>query len=277
MSLQLPPPHRPQQVFATRGAFASAVRASALHWAGDTEDVEGVQAFDVVLRFAPGSVTGLTRHSALSAALHVADDGSLPVLQLPVCGETLRSVQTMLAGAQEGATGFAPPIGHLSMLNCLSKALSSAGVGPENLDQSVENMMRLAIVASLFNLPSSAAEPEKRRAAQALPKWRLARIFNFVEANIAEQITLADLAAAAGMSRMYFASQFRGATGQRPHAYVQRRRIARAQDLLVTTSRSLVDIALGVGFQSQSHFSAIFRKIVGDTPYRWRRTHRMAA
>lgn len=273
MSLQLPPLHRPQQAFATRGAFASAVRASALHGDGDAQDLEDVQAFDVVLRFAPDSATGLTHHGAASAALRVGHDGPLPVLQLPVGDETLRSVQTMLAGAQEGATGFAAP-GHL--LNCLSKALSAAGVAPENLDQSVENMMRLALVASLFNLPS-ATEREKRSAAQALPKWRLARIFNYIEANIGEQITLADLAAAAGMSRMYFASQFRAATGQRPHSYVQRRRIARAQDLLVTTSNSLVEIALGVGFQSQSHFSVIFRKIVGDTPYRWRRTHRTAA
>lgn len=275
MALQFPQSHRPQQVFATRGALASALSAATLKPDGDAEG-EGVQAFDVVLRFAPGNATGLTRPDVPFAALHVADNGSLPVLQLPVCGETLRSVQTMLAGALEGATGFVPPIGHLSMLNCLSKALSSAGVGQENLDQSAENMMRLALVASLFNLPSSTVEPEKS-GAKALPKWRLARIFNFVEANIGEQISLADLAGAAGMSRMYFASQFRAATGLRPHAYVQRRRIARAQELLVTTSNSLVDIALSVGFQSQSHFSVIFRKIVGDTPYCWRRTHRTAA
>ncbi len=75
--------------------------------------------------------------------------------------------------------------------------------------------------------------------------WRLSRVVAYVEANLAEPISLADLAVVAGMSRMYFASQFRAATGLKPHDYVLRKRIERAQHLLSCTSEALVEVALG--------------------------------
>ena len=159
-----------------------------------------------------------------------------------------------------------------SVLDRLAKALVGAGIDPEKLDQRAENAMRLAIVASLFELPvPPAAEPPARRPTCALPKWRLKRVVEYVDAHISERITLASLAAASGMSRMYFASQFRVATGLRPHDYVLHKRIERAQHLLVTTSDPLVEIAFSVGFQTQAHFTTIFKKLAGNTPLKWRR------
>ena len=107
-----------------------------------------------------------------------------------------------------------------------------------------------------------------------LPDWRLSRVVAYVEANLAEPISLADLAVVAGMSRMYFASQFRAATGLKPHDYVLRKRIERAQHLLSGTSEALVEVALAVGFQTQAHFTTVFKKLVGATPRRWRRQPR---
>jgi AraC-like DNA-binding protein len=164
------------------------------------------------------------------------------------------------------------------ILERLAKALVEAGVNPDKLDRREENEKRLAMVARLFELPVSASvtsEPGPRRAVSALPKWRLKRVFEYVDNHISEQITLADLAATAGMSRMYFASQFRVATGVRPHEYVLRKRIERAQYLLLNTSASLVEIALSVGFQTQAHFTTIFKKIAGNTPLRWRREQQL--
>ncbi|CCB64502.1 MULTISPECIES: helix-turn-helix domain-containing protein [unclassified Hyphomicrobium] len=163
-----------------------------------------------------------------------------------------------------------------AILDRLAKALVEAGVNPEKLDRHAENEKRLAIVARLFELPISPnakleQDQRARRAPSALPKWRMKRVVEYVDSHISEQITLADLASAAGMSRMYFASQFRVATGMRPHDYVLHKRIERAQHLLCTTSESLVEIALSVGFQTQAHFTTIFKKIAGNTPLRWRR------
>lgn len=163
-----------------------------------------------------------------------------------------------------------------AVLDRLAKALVEAGVNPDKLDRRGESEKRLAIVARLFELPvapntDTEVEHAPRKAPSALPKWRMKRVVEYVDANIAEQITLADLASAAGMSRMYFASQFKAATGMRPHDYVLQKRIARAQNLLMTTSEPLVEIALNVGFQTQAHFTTIFKKIAGNTPLRWRR------
>jgi AraC-like DNA-binding protein len=110
----------------------------------------------------------------------------------------------------------------------------------------------------------------------ALPKWRLRRVQEHLTANIAEPISLADLADAAGLSRMHFAAQFRVATGCRPHDYLLQHRVECAKQMLAGTKTPLVEVALSVGFQTQSHFSTVFKRLAGDTPARWQRTQRAA-
>ena len=108
------------------------------------------------------------------------------------------------------------------------------------------------------------------RVKSALPKWRLKRVVEYVKMNIGERITLADMAGAAGLSRMHFAAQFRLATGLRPHDYLLHCRIEAAQELLAGTNQRVIDIALAVGFQTQAHFTTVFKRVVGDTPRHWR-------
>jgi AraC-like DNA-binding protein len=137
-----------------------------------------------------------------------------------------------------------------------------------------ENAVRLAVMADLVEtLAPAATDPRKTRVMATLPKWRLMRVVTYIETNIAGRITLANLAATAGLSRMYFAKQFRATTGMRPHDFVLRKRIARSQQMLAATSDTLVDIALSVGFQTQAHFTTVFKKIAGNTPYQFRREH----
>ncbi|HEX3348470.1 MAG TPA: AraC family transcriptional regulator [Acetobacteraceae bacterium] len=105
----------------------------------------------------------------------------------------------------------------------------------------------------------------------ALPKWRLRRVQGHIVSHIAERISLGDLASAAGLSRMHFAAQFRAATGFRPHAYLVHYRIEFAKTLIRDQRMSLVQTALSVGFQTQAHFTTVFRRITGETPGEWRR------
>ena len=109
-----------------------------------------------------------------------------------------------------------------------------------------------------------------------LPKWRLKRVQQHLTENMAEPITLADLANAAGLSRMHFAAQFRAATGCRPHDYLLQQRIEHAKSVLANTDTPLVEVALSVGFQTQSHFSTVFKRLAGETPGRWQRARRVA-
>lgn len=119
--------------------------------------------------------------------------------------------------------------------------------------------------------PAAAAPDAPKRRCSPLPVWRLKRTFAYIEAHLSERVSLADLAAAAGLTRMHFAAQFRVATGTSPHEYLLRRRIERAQEMMHETRETLVSIALAVGFQTQAHFTTVFKRFVGETPHRWRR------
>jgi len=128
----------------------------------------------------------------------------------------------------------------------------------------------LALIARLISVEHHREVDFRKTKISALPNWRLKRAVAHIDANIAEPISLGDVADAAGLTRMYFAAQFRAATGVRPHEFILRRRIECAQEMLLNSGTALVEIALSVGFQTQAHFTTVFKKIVGQTPHRWR-------
>jgi len=99
------------------------------------------------------------------------------------------------------------------------------------------------------------------------------RVKEHVDAHLSESVDLAQMAGVAGLSVFHFAREFRQATGVTPHCYLTRRRVERAQDLLVNSSMHLSDIASAAGFFDQSHMARHFRKILGTTPREFRLTH----
>lgn len=150
-----------------------------------------------------------------------------------------------------------------------------AGNAASQADGIYVDAMRLAVVARWLRLAAKSGAGQNALASSGrLPTWRLKRVTAYVDAHIGGTITLADLADVAGLSRMYFAAQFRAATGLRPREYVLRRRIDHAKALLAQTDDSLVEIALSVGFQTQAHFTTVFRRFAGDTPRQWRISQR---
>jgi AraC-like DNA-binding protein len=142
--------------------------------------------------------------------------------------------------------------------------------------QSYADGISLAITAHLFGGHSDAA-PIDRPRVSGLSKWRLKRATEYMTANLAEPISLADIANATGLSRMHFAAQFRVATGLRPHEYLLQRRIERAKELLLNSRLPLVEIAFDVGFKTQAHFTTVFSQLVGETPNVWRQRNREAS
>ena len=132
----------------------------------------------------------------------------------------------------------------------------------------------LAIVSRLlareFNRESNRVGRPPSVAAVGLPAWQAKRAIDYIDAHLTDSIGLADIAQSTGLSRMHFAAQFRAATGLRPHEFVLRRRIERAQSLLLQSRLTSLDIALSTGFRSQAHFTTVFKRLVGETPARWR-------
>jgi AraC family transcriptional regulator len=130
-----------------------------------------------------------------------------------------------------------------------------------------------AMVSRYFHLLTQAQLTDGQPRRIALPRWRLQRVREYVQLHLGQTITLSDMAAAASLSPMHFAAQFRIATGQRPHDYLLTCRIDRAKTLLATTNRSLIDIAMDVGFCTQAHFTTVFKRFTGTTPSLWRRNN----
>jgi AraC family transcriptional regulator len=103
-----------------------------------------------------------------------------------------------------------------------------------------------------------------------LPRARLNRVVEYIETNLEREIALTALAKIAGMSPHYFCELFKQSLRFSPHQYVLRRRIARARNLLVDPRVTVLEAAVRSGFSDQSHFTKIFRRIVGVTPTGYR-------
>jgi len=99
---------------------------------------------------------------------------------------------------------------------------------------------------------------------------RLRSTEDFIEANLAKNISLADLAAQAEMPLGTFTRYFRRSTGQSPYAFIIEKRLRRAEALMGESDWAIAEIALACGFSSQSHFTSVFRQRRGATPGAWR-------
>jgi AraC family transcriptional regulator len=83
-------------------------------------------------------------------------------------------------------------------------------------------------------------------------------------------ISLESLSILASLGRYHFARQCKQSTGLAPHQYVMQCRIDKAKELLKHINLSTTQIALEIGYGSQSHFTTLFRRMVGVTPKEYR-------
>jgi len=125
-------------------------------------------------------------------------------------------------------------------------------------------LMNLAVV--LLHRHSTAATSEKVLSSGGLTRIQARRLVDYVESNLSQELTLRKLASLLNLSVHHFARMFKQTIGLAPHHYVLQRRVERAKALLRAGKTSLVEIGLSTGFDSQSHFSSTFRRIVGATP-----------
>ncbi len=113
-----------------------------------------------------------------------------------------------------------------------------------------------------------------RTGAAGLPPWKLRRATDYLDAHLDEALSLADVAATAGLSPHHFARAFKASTGLPPHAWLTRRRVERARELLELTDRSVLEIALACGFSHGQHLARLFGQHLGMTPTEYRRQRR---
>jgi len=216
---------------------------------------------------------GLATLTAPGVGANVQFQGPCDILHLFVPAARLSQIAgeaadlAMIEGSSRAWLSAVDPV-----IERLAWLLLKGGPGEVQTSDLYLDGIALAIVSRLLDC----SRAWEANASRGLVKWRLKRVQNFIEEQLAERISLADLARSAGLSRMHFAAQFRVATGMRPHEYLVRRRIQKAQETLLTTSMPLVEVALSVGFQTQAHFTTVFRRFLGETPGRWREAQRLA-
>ncbi len=103
-----------------------------------------------------------------------------------------------------------------------------------------------------------------------LEQRRLAKVLDFIHAQLDQDFTVTALSEIACMSVAHFTRSFRAATGQSPHAFVLNLRIEQAKRSLLDSHHVIEDIALSAGFSSQANFTKAFRRATGITPGQFR-------
>ena len=107
-----------------------------------------------------------------------------------------------------------------------------------------------------------------------LTPWQERRARDLLLDDLRADRSLAELAAACGISARHFSRAFKTTTGLPPHRWLLRRRIERAKELLEGTDDRLGAIALTCGFADQSHMTRVFQALAGSGPGAWRRQRR---
>ena len=225
------------------------------------------------------SLSGRTVHDGvvIPGMLHVTEPGSaahcvyrgpFDVLHLHVPNAFITELVRDVSGAESAPLRTEAALTQDPITEKLARALIAAGDIGGSFGQLFADCVSTAIVARLLGASRSAAS--RRGKVSELARWRLKRVVDYVEASLGDPVSLADLACAAGLTRMHFAAQFRAATGLSSHEYLLRRRIERAQEMLLDDGARLVEVALSVGFQTQSHFTTVFKRFVGQSPRAWR-------
>ncbi|NOK17006.1 AraC family transcriptional regulator [Corallococcus carmarthensis] len=99
-----------------------------------------------------------------------------------------------------------------------------------------------------------------------LDAQRLRRVLDYIEANLDQRLTLAQLARVAGVSSAHLRTWFKARTGLPVHRHVVRRRVERARVLLLQGLLPASEIALAAGFAHQTHMARWLRRELGVTP-----------
>jgi AraC family transcriptional regulator len=105
----------------------------------------------------------------------------------------------------------------------------------------------------------------------SLAPWQTRKIREFIDASLGSTIRLQDCANLVHLSVSYFSRVFRATFGTPVGNYIRRRRIERAQQLMLLSNEPLAQIAQACGFADQAHYCRVFREVVGMSPNVWRR------
>jgi AraC family transcriptional regulator len=157
------------------------------------------------------------------------------------------------------------------ILPSLAKLLESAR---KEFDADREVAKALLVrAASLLRveIDRQATDIDPQNKTGGLAAWQMRRLSVFIEARLDQPIRLKELGAISKLSTAYFSRAFKLTFRETPHAFIVRRRLERAETLMLTTDLLLSDIAARCGFADQAHLCRLFRQQYAKSPAAWRR------
>jgi transcriptional regulator GlxA family with amidase domain len=184
----------------------------------------------------------------------------------PMAHAGRKAMDAQQSASQSTVASAHPQIDVQSVIADVSRALNEA-----LRDERTNAVLYLQRAEELLR---PAALPESPRTVERGPRliaWQRRRVLDHIETRLAMPLRNRELALLVGFSEFHFNVAFRNSLGASPHEFVIRRRIERAQQLMLSTGLSLADVACECGLADQAHLSRLFRKIVGETPAAWRR------
>ncbi len=134
----------------------------------------------------------------------------------------------------------------------------------------MDRLLAESLAAALAMRVARRFTPSLSPALPDLPRQRVRRVLDYIEAHLDAELTLAELADVACLSPYHFSRCFKRTIGVGPQRYTVQRRIERAKALIRRNDQTLAIVAAMVGFADQSHFTAVFRRETGMTPGRFR-------
>jgi AraC family transcriptional regulator len=146
----------------------------------------------------------------------------------------------------------------------LLKEISEPGPAGRLIAEELAQELAAHLIFAHSNL-----SPRQETRPHTMAPSRLKRAEEFMLSNLSSDLSLVDIADAAGMSLFHFAKAFKQATGQTPHRYLTVRRLLQARALLHDGTLSIGEIARSIGL-SHSHFTVVFRRQMGMTPSEFR-------
>jgi AraC family transcriptional regulator len=112
----------------------------------------------------------------------------------------------------------------------------------------------------------SVTKPSLEFKTNGLPQSQLEHVIDYMKANLAQDLSILDLATLTGMSESHFSRSFKQSVGISPYQYLMKQRVERAKQLLEKRATTISSIALDCGFANQTHLTKVFHQMTGMTP-----------
>jgi AraC family transcriptional regulator len=156
------------------------------------------------------------------------------------------------------------------LLPSLVELLESVGKELDGDREIAKSLLRRATSLIRVHIDRHALGEEATRGS-GLAGWQTRRLLLFIEARLDQPIQIKELSAIAKLSKAHFSRAFKRAFNSTPHSYIIRRRLEKAEALMLTSDLSLSDIAFHCGLTDQAHLCKLFRQKYGESPAAWRR------